>query len=141
MHAMQGMSIDIGSNKHMRVEWLSIIPSEQSSPEYTLKCDYIAINENEHDIRSALNNIPAYSYDITSVNPGTRGGGFQIPLDFEGKSGSWGSNCRRLKVNEVKDQGTCIKTSCGVSKIHCCNVFSTARLIQIPLRKTGCRSH
>ena len=111
----------------MRVEWLPFLPSEQSIPEYTLKSDYITIDAKEHDIRSALNNIPACSYDITPVNPGVRGGGFQIPLDFEGKSGSWGSNCPRLKVSEEKDQGTCIKTSCGVSKIHCCNVFSNSK--------------
>ena len=67
--------------------------------------------------------------DLNPVNPNAKGGGFQIPLSLEGKSGSWGSSSRGLKVNEVKDQKTGIKTPGWISKIHCCNVFSNYKTI------------
>ena len=107
----------------MRVEQLSLSSSEQCIPEHILKSNCYTIEAKEQHIPSALNDIPACSYNITPENPGVRGGGFQIPLAFEGKLSSQGSSCPRLKVNGEKDQRNNINTSCEISKNHCCDVF------------------
>ena len=78
MHAMKGVNIDIENDKHMRVDRFPILPSEQCSPENTLKCDILPINMKEHNIRSDIDNIPTCHYDFNPVNPDKKGGGFKF---------------------------------------------------------------